>query len=565
MLSSPFVIMDSQLLALRSAFDKSLPYWITSRQIFIGAAKGVVIGWSQERFAAARELCLRRNIPVVLAGAGPLKPLASKTFSDPASIYWLPISFETMERCKTLEEAFHQTLASLPAVDDAFVKRIVETISGLDPAFSAFTVGGERTGDKRERPTALSHMFEASASAPASQRAAFLMHACFFPNPYGAGALELEVALAAFQAFAAHARENQAPVFCFGAQFWNHASISAIFGAPEMPVAFCKTAEEAIAKARDHKGRVLSWAGKTTEDMERRARAESVPLLRIEDGFIRSVGLGAGLTRGASLAFDDEGIYFDATRPSRMERLLQNADVSLAQRRRAEGLRAMIVSARITKYNVGRAGAEINAPSGREVVLAPGQVADDAGVRKSLSSVIDCASCENVNLELLKAVRARNPNAFIVFKPHPDVQTGLRRGKLSEEELSGLADFVANDAGIIDLIEQVDRIETFSSLSGFEALLRGKPVTVYGMPFYAGWGLTNDVTPCARRTRIRTLNELIYISLVEYARSIDPVTLKPCTPEFLIERLQAQKSSGFHRAKAWLLRELSWVTRKLGV
>lgn len=34
-----------------------------------------------------------------------------------------------------------------------------------------------------------------------------------------------------------------------------------------------------------------------------------------------------------------------------------------------------------------------------------------------------------------------------------------------------------------------------TSTLGFEALLRGKPVTCLGMPFYAGWGLTRDLAP----------------------------------------------------------------------
>src|SRR5690606_11733903 len=121
----------------------------------------------------------------------------------------------------------------------------------------------------------------------------------------------------------------------------------------------------------------------------------------------------------------------------------------------------------ISKYNVGGALRALPLPANREVLLVPGQVADDAGVRKSVSAVIDSASCDNVNLELLRAVRARNQDAFIVFKPHPDVHKRLRKGRIEDRELAGLANAVVTDASILDLIDRCDRVETFSSLSGF--------------------------------------------------------------------------------------------------
>ena len=40
------------------------------------------------------------------------------------------------------------------------------------------------------------------------------------------------------------------------------------------------------------------------------------------------------------------------------------------------------------------------------------------------------------------------------------------------------------------LLGIVDEVHTLTSLTGFEALLRGIEVHAYGGPFYAGWGLT---------------------------------------------------------------------------
>lgn len=71
-------------------------------------------------------------------------------------------------------------------------------------------------------------------------------------------------------------------------------------------------------------------------------------------------------------------------------------------------------------------------------------------------------------------------------------------------------------------IEAVDEVHTLTSTVGFEALMHGKPVFTYGLPFYAGWGLTNDWLTCERRTRTRTLDELIYAALIEYPTYMNP-------------------------------------------
>ncbi|HJZ17667.1 MAG TPA: hypothetical protein VJ251_19865, partial [Stellaceae bacterium] len=72
--------------------------------------------------------------------------------------------------------------------------------------------------------------------------------------------------------------------------------------------------------------------------------------------------------------------------------------------------------------------------------------------------------------------------------------------------------------------------------AGFEALLRGRRVVVYGRPFYAGWGLTSDLTGIDRGRRL-TLEELVAGALILYPRYLDPVTRLPCKPELVIERL----------------------------
>jgi capsular polysaccharide export protein len=141
------------------------------------------------------------------------------------------------------------------------------------------------------------------------------------------------------------------------------------------------------------------------------------------------------------------------------------------------------------------------------------------------------------NLGLLQAVRAAHPDAFIAFKPHPDVEAGYRRGRLPPGEAARLADQVLDHAPMAPLLSQVDAVHTLTSLTGFEALLRGVAVTCWGQPFYAGWGLTEDRAPVARRVRRLTLDQLVAGALLLYPRYQDPVTELPTTPEALLDRL----------------------------
>ena len=253
-----------------------------------------------------------------------------------------------------------------------------------------------------------------------------------------------------------------------------------------------------------------------------------MPLVRMEDGFLRSIGLGVALRPGASYVLDATGIYYDATAPSDLERLLQTDEFDDALLERAGRLRSAIVDARISKYNVGTAPMPAM-PKGRPVVLVAGQVEDDASIRLG-------AATATTNIALLRLARERNPGTTIAFKPHPDVEAGLRPGRIAPADLATLADVVLRDVSAPDAIEAADRVEVITSLIGFEALLRGKPVTTHGLPFYAGWGLTESPA-CPRRTRRLTLDELVAGALIRYTRYLDPRSGLACPPEVVVRRL----------------------------
>ena len=244
------------------------------------------------------------------------------------------------------------------------------------------------------------------------------------------------------------------------------------------------------------------------------------------------MGLGASLHEPASLVFDRQGIYFDPSGPSDLEDLIARAAAGAADLDRAARLRAAIVAAGLTKYNVGGA-MRTERPAGRRVVLVPGQVEDDASVLRGCGAV-------RTNLALLQETRAVNPEAWLIWKPHPDVEAGLRAGAVAPETARTLADEVAEGASAHDVLAVADEVWTLTSLIGFEALLRGKAVTCLGQPFYAGWGLTHDLGGAIARRQARpTLDQLVWAALIAYPMYRDPLTGLPCTPELVVERFAA--------------------------
>lgn len=270
------------------------------------------------------------------------------------------------------------------------------------------------------------------------------------------------------------------------------------------------------------------------------ALPEGVHVLRLEDGFVRSVGLGADLIRPVSWVIDDLGIYYDATRPSRLEHILSESVVDAALLQRAAALRERIVASGLTKYNVGAGGWQRPA-NARRVILVPGQVETDASIAYGAPEGI-CPIRRN--MDLLRAVRQANPEAWVVYKPHPDVLAGLRVKGLDEDAALRWCDEQVIDVPMGELLGKVDEAHVLTSLAGFEALLRGKAVTCYGQPFYAGWGLTTDRAPLPRRMRRLVLDELVAGALIEYPKYVSRTSGELTTPEQALDELLAWRAEG---------------------
>lgn len=342
-----------------------------------------------------------------------------------------------------------------------------------------------------------------------------------------------------------------------GFRRWKAANLRPMLSLYPERVLFVKNAAEAAALQPTGQDCLVCWGRVPPAGVQELAEQAGVRLLRMEDGFVRSVGLGSDLIPPQSFVLDAKGIYFDPGQPSELEDLLNHRACTAHDVERARKVRELIVQHRLTKYNL-----EPNTPvqwgsAGRQVVLVPGQVEDDASIRFGC----DVQHGVHTNLGLLQAARAQFPDAFIVYKPHPDVASGNRKGQLALQQAMHYADAVETQASVVSCVEACDVVVTMTSLTGFDALLRGKRVVVHGRPFYAGWGLTEDVLPVPRRLRTRSLDELVYCALIAYPLYWDPVLKGYTSCEAVLEQLRQRRDALASSGKLQQLR-VGYVARQ---
>ncbi|MQW67358.1 capsular polysaccharide biosynthesis protein [Sinorhizobium meliloti] len=282
---------------------------------------------------------------------------------------------------------------------------------------------------------------------------------------------------------------------------------------------------------------VFVWGFKYPPFLKWFCRRFGIPFYHVEDGFVRSVLLGAQRSPPASLIIDSRTLHYDARDASDLENTLQTYDFAAdkALMERADRCIRMLLDLRISKYNLGkRVGLDtLLGPKTRRRVLVLGQVETDASI------VFGCDRAVTNN-DLVRLAVSENPDAQIIYKPHPEVLHGTRTGVSDPAEVTDICDILKEDIAPADALEGIDHVYTITSLMGFEALLWGVPVTCYGMPFYAGWGVTDDRQVCARRTRRLTVQEIFAAAYLLRSRYLG--TLEQADFEAVIHRLNKQRA-----------------------
>jgi len=292
--------------------------------------------------------------------------------------------------------------------------------------------------------------------------------------------------------------------------------------------------KKALKLGINQHSKIYIWGGRSFPDIEKYALENSILIYRVEDGFIRSVGLGSDLTQPYSLVVDTRGIYFDPTNTSDLEYILETNVFDSAILERARNVKHYLIEKKLSKYNL-YSDYSIDLPSDKSIIVVPGQVEDDASILLGADGMS--------NLELLKQVRQNRPDGYIVYKPHPDVLVGNRVGNIDEGIALKYCDKIVTKMSIDSVLSHAHEVHTMTSLVGFEALMRGIPVFTYGFPFYAGWGLSEDRIECNRRTKRLCIDELIAGTLILYPRYMHPGTKKCCEIEELLQVMDSERGT----------------------
>lgn len=256
----------------------------------------------------------------------------------------------------------------------------------------------------------------------------------------------------------------------------------------------------------------IIWGYNEDKILKKFIKHKNISLWRIEDGFIRSCNLGAAHSTPYSLVIDKTGLYYNSYKNSDIENLLNEYDFNSSPDllEKADQLLKIIIDQKISKYNPPITTTKKSIKL-KNKVLVIGQVDNDASLRYG--------NPDNWSMEeMVKLAKYENPTAEILYRPHPEVYQGYQRTKFRKQNISNFAQIISSNESIIDLIESVDQVYTLTSLTGLEALLRGKKVTVLGKPFYAGWGVTDDRCKFERRSRQLSVTQLFAIAYLVYPK-----------------------------------------------
>lgn len=368
--------------------------------------------------------------------------------------------------------------------------------------------------------------------------AAYILYSEYF-NPYLNQKSDIFDTIYTLAKYKKIEQANSNKLYFLGFTLWKRWFMKPFFKAKNNKIIFLNSLDELYKANLISEDKIFIWGKKYDKTLL--AKDFNNEIFLVEDGFLRSVFLGSDLTRPFSLIVDNKGLYVDPSKPSDLEDILQNYKFDDGLKQRAKKLITTITQNKFSKYN-GLKHEKLNFNTNKKIILIPAQVEDDA------SMILGGAGFDT--LKLLQSVRATNKDAFIVFKPHPDVLSGNRKGLKDKDIILKYCDEIIESVSIDSAINACDEVHTITSTSGFDALLRAKKVVVYGKPFYAGWGLTQDLHHISRRTRVLSLEELVAGVLILYPRYIHPKSKNLCEVELALDTMLALQKDYF--SKRWL-------------
>ncbi|PWQ95011.1 glycosyltransferase family 29 protein [Leucothrix arctica] len=400
-----------------------------------------------------------------------------------------------------------------------------------------FYAGWGLTSDRFDPSLSIVNRRSSRPSLDAIFHAAYIRYSRYL-DPVNKQPCEIEVVLKHIVIQYKYAIKNTGLFLCIGFTPWKKRFIKTLLHNPDNTLHFIKSETDARKYPCDNKTKLFIWSNTHLNIAKSLAKKHQASIVKLEDGFLRSVNLGSNYSLPSSLVFDDQGIYFDPGQPSTLESILSSHVFDAVLMKRARTLKTQIVSLGVSKYNLGLQHSIVISKHSAEqvVILVPGQVADDVSIELGCIDI-------TTNLELLTSVRKANPAAYIIYKPHPDVVSGNRAGSMPSEIALQHCDQIIENLSLPICLNMADEVHTLTSLVGFEALLRGIDVHCYGLPFYSNWGLTHDRHILDRRQRQLNIDELVAGTLLLYPRYYDWSTQSYINAETVVSQLHKQSKS----------------------
>lgn len=264
------------------------------------------------------------------------------------------------------------------------------------------------------------------------------------------------------------------------------------------------------------------------------------PILRLTDGIF------AGYSRkdpaySIYYAFQSD-VYYNFKKESNIESLLRSNWIPLEQDWNTANLALQMINKYgITKYSEYPPVPDsvILSASNQNILLVDQPVDDD-------SVLLGSANEQTFNDMLLYAFD-NYQYANIYVKLHPDTIDGKKEGYLKNLlKKHGLNDHpsihvIDYHCNITSFFHFVQEVFVVSSQVGFEALLRNKNVRCFGMPFYSGWGLTNDMQVLTDPRPQRSTIDIFVALVLQYTLYLNPFTNKKGTILDVLEYIALQQ------------------------
>lgn len=239
----------------------------------------------------------------------------------------------------------------------------------------------------------------------------------------------------------------------------------------------------------------------------------ATPLVTTEYGFISSLDIALKDSPQHSLILcPGEDIYYNSQSCNFQKLLLSSSHFSLSssQKLLARKLISLIKKTGVTKYNncdhEDISGISISEST---IIIVDQRLGDKA---LSLGGVPQDAF-ERMIADAISQVGIEN----VWIKIHPDALSGIKEScvtqALSALGLTSKVQIFSANHSPKSVLQNKPSIFCASSQFGLEALLYGCPVYCYGLPFYSGWGLTNDKLRTTIPLVQRSLEELVWVYL----------------------------------------------------